>query len=475
MAYSIDEYVGNGTRVDHTLSFSYISMSHVKVEVAEKEVTFVWLSKTQIRLDAAPVSGVKYRIYRKTPTGSLLADFQDGSLLDKDVLDIVTLQNLYVSQETFDKAEGSTSLACAYRDEAHGYAELANQHRTDSYISLQGAVASSAESLAYRNTAKDYMDTTSVSKEAAKASQDAAKVSQDAARASEIQASTYKAQVTAEGAKQVSIITAEGNAQVSRVMTEGSSQIGELKTEGNTQVARLDDVVVNSGLSRGIRQTQLSGPLLSVYGSYQVRLWASANDRFIGVLANGFTDIGSRDILVRIDTVKTISLVGASSGRVFLYVDQYGNLGYDVVRPTVQKGGSTEGKSVVFDYERMITLVNQQILPRLYLGEGTWNGSIISNFVAYPKGDTWSSPMFSWMSNSTITFDAPWGHIHSIFEVWGKDSADNWIPQGISNADGLWIGGNRYLNGVEGKVKFKMMNIAGAEGNTLSMLAKRRF
>ena len=108
MAYSIDQYTGDGSRRDHTLSFPYIAMSHVKVEVNEQPATFTWLSKTQIRLDTAPASGVEYQIYRQTPTGDLMADFQDGSLLDKDVLDIVTLQNLYVSQEGATSAMATT-------------------------------------------------------------------------------------------------------------------------------------------------------------------------------------------------------------------------------------------------------------------------------------------------------------------------------------------------------------------------------
>ena len=293
MAYSVDEYVGDGSRRDHTLSFPYISMSHVKAEVNDAPVTFTWLSNNQIRLNEVPENGVKYRIFRQTPTGDLLADFQDGSLLDKDVLDIVTLQNLYVSQETFDKADGTTSLAGTYRDQAKVSADSAWNSKEDAAASKDSAHNSDVSAAGFATAAAGYRDTAKTYMDAAAVSKNAAKVSENAAKASEEQASTYQAQVTAEGTKQVNAVKAEsitqvakvtaqgdsevdrisnagafkvgqvtdeGTSQINRVQAEGTTQDNRVLAQGNDQVARLSAMVDSLDTTKSVRQVALEIP-----------------------------------------------------------------------------------------------------------------------------------------------------------------------------------------------------------------------
>lgn len=131
MAKSYDEYSGDAVQDAFTINFPFIARAHVFAEINGEAVAYQWLSTNRIRLATVPPLEARVKIYRKTPSDTALADFQDGSLLDHDELDIVTLQTLFVAQEIADESLESSGAASSYRDEASVFRnqteELLNQ------------------------------------------------------------------------------------------------------------------------------------------------------------------------------------------------------------------------------------------------------------------------------------------------------------------------------------------------------------
>jgi hypothetical protein len=123
--YSYREYTGNGTNRDFQVPFPYLLKAHVKVytglDLATGAYTsllvdgtnYVWTTTTNIQLTTAPAAGVKITVRRETPTGDLLAQWQDGSTLVAEDLLISDRQNLYSVQEQRDGNDASTTLAAA--------------------------------------------------------------------------------------------------------------------------------------------------------------------------------------------------------------------------------------------------------------------------------------------------------------------------------------------------------------------------
>jgi hypothetical protein len=107
-----NEYTGNGSTTDFTVSFSYLTSTHVKVYLdgALKTLTtdYTWVNSTTIRMNSAPASSSSLSIRRDTSSAARLVDYVSGSSLNEDDLDEDSLQAFYLAQEAID---GGTSAA----------------------------------------------------------------------------------------------------------------------------------------------------------------------------------------------------------------------------------------------------------------------------------------------------------------------------------------------------------------------------
>lgn len=108
MAYSYVRYTGNGSTVNYTFSFPYISSDHIKVRLNGVLTTaFTFLNSSTIQFTSAPASGVVIDIRRETPKDSAIVNFTDGSVLLERDLDLLATYDLYLAQETKDSVDAS--------------------------------------------------------------------------------------------------------------------------------------------------------------------------------------------------------------------------------------------------------------------------------------------------------------------------------------------------------------------------------
>jgi len=102
MADSFVRYTGDGSTVQFNVPFPYIEKGHVSANVEGTTVSFTWINDSLIELNSAPANGDTVSIRRNTPTQPLV-DFSDGSVLSEQGLDLLTTQNIYLSQEAHDR------------------------------------------------------------------------------------------------------------------------------------------------------------------------------------------------------------------------------------------------------------------------------------------------------------------------------------------------------------------------------------
>jgi hypothetical protein len=114
MPYSYNQYTGDGSTQQFSISYPYISRDHIEVYLDGVETEdFTFLSDTVVNITTAPGSGVVVRVARNTPKDDRLVDFVDGSTLLESDLDTAVLQQLYIAQEAFDKVEDSLGQTAA--------------------------------------------------------------------------------------------------------------------------------------------------------------------------------------------------------------------------------------------------------------------------------------------------------------------------------------------------------------------------
>lgn len=103
MAYSYVRYTGNGSTVNYSFPFQYLSADHVKVRInGELTTLFSFLNANTIQLfSAAPVESV-IEIRRETPKDNPIVNFTDGSVLLERDLDLIATFDLYIAQESED-------------------------------------------------------------------------------------------------------------------------------------------------------------------------------------------------------------------------------------------------------------------------------------------------------------------------------------------------------------------------------------
>jgi len=105
-------YTGNGSDTNYTVTFSYISKTHVGVKLGGVTQTltthYTWLNNSTIQFVTAPPNADSVIISRVTPIASRLVDFQDAAILTEADLDLNSDQMLYLAQERADEQEALT-------------------------------------------------------------------------------------------------------------------------------------------------------------------------------------------------------------------------------------------------------------------------------------------------------------------------------------------------------------------------------
>ena len=106
MALSFVTYAGTGSQTNFSVSFSYISSTHVDVYLdgVLKTVTtdYTWFNSTTIQFLVAPVLDAVVRLERDTPNTERLVDFQDAGNLTESDLDTNSNQVFFIAQEITD-------------------------------------------------------------------------------------------------------------------------------------------------------------------------------------------------------------------------------------------------------------------------------------------------------------------------------------------------------------------------------------
>ena len=111
MAFSYQNYTGNGTTTQFSITFTYQNTSEISVTVdgvAETGLTFP--SSSTVLLTTAPAIGTLVQVRRTTALASRAVDFASGSVLTEEDLDDSNIQVFHAAQEAIDIAGDSIFL-----------------------------------------------------------------------------------------------------------------------------------------------------------------------------------------------------------------------------------------------------------------------------------------------------------------------------------------------------------------------------
>jgi hypothetical protein len=100
------QYPADGNTATFSVPFPYIAKAYVKVSVDGVATTaFTWDSPSVIRITPTPPSGSVVDVRRNTRQTERLVNFQDGSILTEEQLDMDSDQLFHISQEVVDQME----------------------------------------------------------------------------------------------------------------------------------------------------------------------------------------------------------------------------------------------------------------------------------------------------------------------------------------------------------------------------------
>ena len=111
MAFSYDNYTGNGTTTQFSITFTYQNTSEISVTVdgvAETGLTFP--SASTVQLTSAPAIGTLVQVRRTTDLTARAVDFASGSVLTEEDLDDSAIQVFHAAQESADLSADAISL-----------------------------------------------------------------------------------------------------------------------------------------------------------------------------------------------------------------------------------------------------------------------------------------------------------------------------------------------------------------------------
>lgn len=121
MAYSYNQYVGNGVITDFSITFGYLATAHVSVLVDNVAVSFTWVTPAVVRVSPAPAFGTLVKVQRTTPRTVRVVDFTDASTLNEMQLDNSALQMMYLAQEAMDLSVSSLNRDFFTNYDAQGH------------------------------------------------------------------------------------------------------------------------------------------------------------------------------------------------------------------------------------------------------------------------------------------------------------------------------------------------------------------
>lgn len=165
MAYSNTTYTADGSTRLYAVPFSYIAKGHVEVWVDQTLLTagYTWPTDASVQLTNAPASGAKITIKRNTPKDARLVDFQDGSVLTENILDLDANQSFFVVQEAWDRSDivlDKAQQVIEAGDNAKQYAEWAFKYERLAYDHMANTSDSEDRAKAYKELAGSYAEQT---------------------------------------------------------------------------------------------------------------------------------------------------------------------------------------------------------------------------------------------------------------------------------------------------------------------------
>ena len=117
MAYSYNEYIGDGVTTDYLISFAgptpgYLSEDHVHLylnDVLQDDADREFVDDTHIRI-IAPAAGTTIRFQRSSSIETPVVDWAGGAGVSSTNLDDNTLQMLYIAQEAYDLSADNNAI-----------------------------------------------------------------------------------------------------------------------------------------------------------------------------------------------------------------------------------------------------------------------------------------------------------------------------------------------------------------------------
>ena len=165
---SYRQYPGNGSTVLWAVPFPFLLRAHVHLYLGYDLLTgefltelaqgpgFQWESDTLVRTSSPVATGATLTVIRKTPTGELLVQWQNGSDFIGDQLQQADLQTLYALQEQQDITVLSSTEVRETIDTANAASALATQAAQEALEiadDAETALAQSAQAVATANQA----------------------------------------------------------------------------------------------------------------------------------------------------------------------------------------------------------------------------------------------------------------------------------------------------------------------------------
>ena len=100
--YAREIYTGDGTTKVFSINFPFLERDHIYTYVDGLEIEHDFVGESLITFSEAPAQDTTILIVRITPIDSRMVDFEDGSILDADTLDLANIQLFYALQERSD-------------------------------------------------------------------------------------------------------------------------------------------------------------------------------------------------------------------------------------------------------------------------------------------------------------------------------------------------------------------------------------
>jgi hypothetical protein len=243
MALSFDTYTGDNSTTNFSVSFGYISQTHVDVYldgVLQTVTThYTWFNATTIQFLTAPATDVVIRIERNTPNTARLVDFQDAGNLTEADLDTNADQLFYIAQEVTDGFDAEAMKLAAddkWDAESKVMKNLADPVNDQDAATKLWSITAGNTALAaclVAQTAAELAETNAETAETNAAASEAAAASSESNAASS--AGTASAQAASATASASAASTSETNAAASEtaaILSETVAEEWAIKTTG---------------------------------------------------------------------------------------------------------------------------------------------------------------------------------------------------------------------------------------------------